>query len=141
MTEGDDRRAAEQELAAELLATGLSYGEVAEELGRTSRTIGRWMANPKFRRLVSEQRAQRLAEVTGRLAMSALEVVGQVRYEVFDGESSADRIRAAGVYMKLLMQLRRDAELEDRLREAERRLGLHDNVDTTSADDDEEEGR
>jgi transcriptional regulator with XRE-family HTH domain len=139
MSEGDDRRAVEQELAAELLASGLSYGEVAEELGRTARTIGRWMADPKFRRSVSERRTQRLAEVTGRLAMSAPDVVGQVRYEVFEAESSADRVRAAGLFMRLLMQLRRDAELEDRLGAVERRLGLLDNAETPSTDEEGEQ--
>ena len=45
---GVDRRGAEREFAIELLAGGASYGEVAEELGRTPRTITRWMSDPGF---------------------------------------------------------------------------------------------
>jgi len=130
--ESADRRARHQELAKELLAAGSSYGEVAAEVGVVKRTIGRWMTEPEFRRDVSERRAQRLAEVTGQLATSALDVVGQVRLEVFEGETSADRVRAAALYMKLLVQLRHDAELEERLREVERRVGLVDTTDNTT---------
>jgi transposase-like protein len=99
MTEAEDRRAAQQQVVVELLAQGSSYADVAQEVGITSRTIPRWMADGEFRRRVSDRRGEILGEVTGQLVASAHDVVGQLRVEVFGAERSSDRIRAAQVYM------------------------------------------
>src|SRR4051794_16926800 len=134
VSESQARRAAHHEIAKEMLAAGSSYAAVAEELHVTTRTIDRWMAVAAFRRDVSERRSRRVDEVTGLLAVSALDVVGQVRQEVFEATLSGDRIRAAGLYMKWLIELRHQEELEARLCEVERRLG----IGTTFDDDDHE---
>lgn len=123
---GADAKAA----AAAVIASGGSYREAGEVAGRSKRTIVRWSADPAFARLVADLRAERLSEVTGRLAEMAPRAV-DVLCEAMEDDKAWVRLRAAGDVLSWSMRLRRAADLETRLVEVERRQGVRptDDID------------
>lgn len=109
--------------AAAVIAAGGSYRDGGEVAGRSKRTIVRWMADPAFARMVGDLRAERLSEVTGRLAEMAPRAV-DVLCEALEDEKAWVRLRAASDVLSWSMRLRRAADLEARLVEVERRQGV-----------------
>jgi hypothetical protein len=126
LVEGDPepgRFSAAQELAIAALAAGSSHGEAAEVASVSKRTIVRWMTAPGFREEVDSQKAARVARVSGLLLDAGSEAVVVLRREL-DGERAVDRVRAASLLLSHGLRFRQHGEVEDRLREIERRLGL-----------------
>ncbi len=124
-------------IAAAVLATGGSYTEAGTASGRTKRTIVRWMADPAFARLVADLRAERVSEVTGRLAELAPRAV-QVLASSLDDEDPGVRLRAAHLALDWSVRLRRATDLDARILEVERRQGIR--VDDADASSDGMEG-
>lgn len=125
---GDDqqRRAAQDDILVEALASGLPYREAGELAGVTSRTVARRMTDPGFVRRVSERRGERVAEVTGQLVSASVDAVRVIREQCLDAERPADRLRAASLLLTLGLKFRHEHELEERLRNVEERVGLAD---------------
>jgi hypothetical protein len=124
-TELQRRRAAKKAEALILLGEGRSYSQVAESINVGVRTIARWVADDvDFRAELSDLRSARTAELAGRMVGSVLDVVEVIHDEAFGGERSADRIRAAGLYVQLTLRLRHEVDMESRVRRMEEVLGL-----------------
>jgi hypothetical protein len=120
------RRAAQQEVAVEVLGEGRSYQHAAQSAGVDRRTVTRWMADPSFARRVSERRGEWINQITGELVAAGPDAVLAIRRELVDAERPADRLRAAALLLTLAHRFREQHELSDRLRELEARLGLID---------------
>jgi len=121
-------------IAAEVIAIGGTYRNAADIVGRSKRTIVRWMADPVFARKVADLRAERLSEVTGRLAEMAPRAV-DVLSDALEDEKAWVRLRAATDVLSWSMRLRRAADLEIRMLEVERRQGIRPAADPDEGDD------
>jgi hypothetical protein len=139
-TEAERRRAAKKAQALILLGEGKHYPEVAATVGIGKRTLAKWLADDEeFRRALSELRVAKTSELTSRMVSSAAGVVDMIHREAFEGERSADRIRAGGLYVQLTIRLHHEADVEQRVRRVEERLGLvkqRGATDVAAADDD-----
>lgn len=67
VSESQARREAQDELIVAALAVGCSYSEAAEAAGVSRRTVARRMAEPAFRRLVTEAQGEHVHIVAGKL--------------------------------------------------------------------------
>lgn len=124
-TEGERRRAAKKAQALILLGEGKHYPEVAAAVGIGKRTLAKWIADDEeFRQALSELRVAKTSELTSRMVSSAGDVVDMIYREAFEGERSADRIRAGALYVQLTIRLHHDADVEQRVRRVEEQLGL-----------------
>lgn len=121
-------------VAAEVIAIGGSYRNAGDIVGRSKRTIVRWMADPVFARKVADLRAERLSEVTGRLAEMAPRAV-DVLSDALEDEKAWVRLRAATDVLSWSMRLRRAADLEIRLVEVERRQGVRPAAEVDEGDE------
>jgi hypothetical protein len=132
-----ERWSAAQQLAIAALAAGGSYGEAAGVAGVTSRTITRWMAMPEFRAEVQRQRSARVSRLSGLLLDAGDDAVGVLREEL-RADRSMDRVRAAALLLSHGLRFRQHVDLEDRLAEIERRLGI---IDDETGDESVEDER
>lgn len=121
-------------VAAEVIAIGGTYRNAGDIVGRTKRTIVRWMADPVFARKVADLRAERLSEVTGRLAELAPRAV-DVLADALEDEKAWVRLRGSTDVLSWLMRTRRASDLEIRLLEVERRQGIRPAADIDDADE------
>jgi hypothetical protein len=121
-------------IAAEVIAIGGTYRNAGDIVGRSKRTIVRWMADPVFGRKVADLRAERLSEVTGRLAELAPRAV-DVLSDALEDEKAWVRLRAATDVLSWSMRLRRAADLEIRMLEVERRQGIRPAADLDEGDE------
>ena len=119
-------------LAAAVLAAGGSYSEAGEAAARSKRTVLRWAGDPGFARLVADLRAERLSEVTGRLAELAPRAVA-VLSDALESEKASVRLRAAHLTLEWTLRLRRAADLEVRMLEVELRQGVRSPGDIAQA--------
>ena len=110
-------------VAAAVIAAGGSYTLAGDAAGKSKRTIVRWAADPAFARLVSDLRAERLSEVTGRLGETMPRALDTL-IECLDAESPFARIRAATAILEWTLRYRRASDLEARMLEVERRQGI-----------------
>ena len=110
-------------LAAAVVAAGGSYAQAGDAAGKSKRTIVRWAADPAFARLVSDLRAERLSEVTGRLGETMPRALDTL-IDCLDAESPFARIRAATAILEWTLRYRRASDLEARMLEVERRQGI-----------------
>lgn len=74
-TEQQRRRAAQDEVIVDALASGLPYAKAGELAGVTSRTVARRMQDPVFTALVSQRRAEHVSQVTGQLVAASADAV------------------------------------------------------------------
>lgn len=120
-SEGDDRRAAQDEVLVEALSTGMSYAEAGAVAEVSGRTVARRMTDPEFARRVAQQRGARVAELTGQLTAMGGEALAVIRTTMAEGTPS-EQLRAAQLALSLLVRFRKDDEVETRVAEMERRL-------------------
>jgi hypothetical protein len=138
MADGNEagrRRAAQQQVAVDVLGRGGSYGDAGEEADVDRRTIGRWMQDAAFRRRVAARRDAWVAEISGQLVAAGPDAVTVLIQESRIGERSADRVRAATALLHQAARFRRDHDLEERLRALEEKLGLSDTGPEQPAED------
>jgi hypothetical protein len=92
----------------------------------TERTVRRWAEEPDFRAELSRRNGERLAELSRRLGAVTHEAV-DVLSGVMDGSivngANIRRLAAVSV-LELSLKISERQELENRLGEVERRLGL-----------------
>jgi hypothetical protein len=120
-TEGDRRRAAQDELIIEALAAGLSYADAGASARVTARTVGRRMSEPEFAARVSQRRGERVSEITGALTTMSHDAIDVLRETMADGKPG-DQLRAAHLTLTLMSKFRSETEMEQRLASVERQL-------------------
>jgi hypothetical protein len=106
------------------LAAGATYAEAAEQANVSERTIRRRMADPDFRKRLSEARGQMLTLVVGRLTDYALDAVETLHELLVRGPDTLPSVRerAARTILDMGARLRESSELEDRIAALEARL-------------------
>lgn len=119
--EGLGAREAKDEILIESLAQGMSFPAAGRSAGYTSRTVSRRMADPGFAMRVSRRRGERVAQVTGALTSMSEDALGVLRSTMAEGTTS-EKLRAAQLTLTLMVRLRHDTEIEERLGLIEGRL-------------------
>lgn len=114
-------RDAQDEIIIASLAQGMSYPAAGAAAGCTGRTVSRRMEAPDFAARVSKRRGERVAQVTGSLTAMSDDALGVLRSVMVEG-TTPERLRAAQVTLTLMVRLRHDTEIEERLAAVERRL-------------------
>lgn len=107
------------ELAAAAIAAGKTWQEAAEAAGLSLRTITRRMADEAFRRRVAELQSAIISQATGSAAGALVDAINQLKAIAQNGEKDGDRIKASIALVDLLIRLRREGVLEERLRRLE----------------------
>jgi len=133
--ESTARRAAQQEVVVEALARGCSYSTAGCLAGVTAKTVQRWVRDPEFSHRLSEQRTRRVSEVTGLLLDATTDAVAVIRRECNEAPKPADRLRAAGLLLTLSTKLSEKLDVEARLAELERFVGMSQIADLTVEED------
>jgi hypothetical protein len=104
------------------LAAGQTARDAARSAGVGERTATRRLADPAFRRRVEALRADLVRQAAGRLVEGMTQAADTLR-SLLEARSEAVRLGAARTILELAPRLREAAELEERLRALEERLG------------------
>jgi hypothetical protein len=115
MAENGRRKGDEALLLA--LAAGRTVRDAAAAAGIGERTATRRMANPEFRRQVTELRADMVQRALGKLADAATEAVNTLR-GLLAGESESVKLGAA----RSILELKEAVELELRITALEQKM-------------------
>ena len=134
--EAADRRDAQNDIIKSALANGASYSEAGALAGVDARTVQRRMTDPSFRATVSKHRTDMVSQLTGRLVAGSGDALEVIAREMRQGQRSADRIRAASLYLTLSLRFHDQSNLEARMRKVEHQLGLSDHTDEDDRTDD-----
>ena len=116
---GSGRRNADEALAL-ALAGGQTLRAAAEAAKIAERTATRRMADPAFRRRVTELRGDMVQRSLGRMAEGMSEAADVLR-QLLAAKSESVRLGAARSLLELGVKLRESVELEERLRALEAR--------------------
>jgi hypothetical protein len=103
------------------LATGETVRDAARSAGIGERTATRRVADPDFRRRITEIRAAMIGRALGRLADGMVEAADMLR-RLLDAQSENVRLGAARTLLELGVKLRENVELEERLQALEKQL-------------------
>jgi predicted transcriptional regulator len=106
---------------AELLAVGRTQAQAAELAGVSPSTVKRWLKEPDFAALVDGIAADKVKNLSARLAGMADKAASTIDDAMDDG-SAAIRLRAATTALDKLITVKEAAEYEARLAELERKL-------------------
>lgn len=90
------------DMLVELLASGLTYEAAGTELGLSSRTVRRRMANAEFRHRVEQARGEVLQELSGLLTVGALEGATVLRELAANAKAEQVRLGAARALLEHL---------------------------------------
>jgi hypothetical protein len=104
------------------LASGLTVEAAARQANLAPRTAYRRLAQPGFRREVDALRADMAEQALGRLTEGMTAAADTLR-ALLSARSESVRLAAARSILELGPRLREAAELEQRLRDLEDRLG------------------
>jgi hypothetical protein len=102
------------------LAAGLTVEAAAHKAGISPRTAHRRLAEPDFRRRVTQARAAMVERALGKLADGAAEAVDTLRKLMHKAKAESVRLAAARAMLELGNRLREAVELEQRLAALER---------------------
>ena len=114
-----DEETTEDDILIVALATGLTYVEAGNLIGRSAKTVQRRMADPEFAKQVSQARAAKLDEIAGQLTETGVTAVSIIKEAMAEEYPMKLRLAAAGMPLRQIRELRSAAELEARLREVE----------------------
>jgi hypothetical protein len=114
-------REAQDEIIVTCLAEGMSLPATGAAAGCTSRTVSRRLEDPDFTARVSRRRGERVAQVTGTLTSMSDDALEVLRSAMAEG-TTAEKLRAAHLTLTMMIKLRHDTEIEDRLAAVEDRL-------------------
>ena len=103
------------------LAGGSQAKDAVPQAGVTDRTIRRKLADPSFRRLVTDLRDELIGRALGRLADNMTLASDEIA-ALLKAENPALRLRAARAMLTFGLRLRDSVDLTDRVREIERDL-------------------
>jgi hypothetical protein len=115
------RRNADEALAL-ALAGGQTLRAAAEAAKIAERTATRRMADPAFRRRVTELRGDMVQRSLGRMAEGMSEAADVLR-QLLAARSESVRLGAARSLLELGVRLRESVELEQRMRDLEEHMG------------------
>ena len=110
-------------LLATALASGASASAAAKQMDLSLSTVKRRMADPVFRKLVSDLRQEVLTAALGRMTDNMTRAADAVA-ALLDAEQPAIRLGAARTLVSLGLRLQDALDLTDRMRELERALAL-----------------
>lgn len=102
------------------LATGLTVEAATRKAHVSPRTVHRRLADPDFRRRVTEARADMVQRALGKLADGSTEAVETLR-QLLKAEAENVRLGAARSILELGNRLRESVDLEQRLAILEQR--------------------
>jgi hypothetical protein len=112
------------------LAGGSTIKEAAEIVGKSERTAYRWLQDPAVQRAVSRLRSDLTASALGLLCQEMRDSVRElVKLRGEDGLNI--RLQAANSILSLGLKYLNTVDLESRLAEVERRLGMGPPADPT----------
>ncbi len=114
------RRKGNARLVAEF-AAGRTLRDAARASGLSERTAGRRLADPEFRKLVSDVRSEMIQRAVGALASAAEEAIATLR-DLLSDDSSTARLGAARSVLEYGTKVRENVELEQRIVDLESRL-------------------
>lgn len=100
------------------LAAGRSITAAAEQAGVSRRTATRKVADPAFRQLVAELRADFIGQAVGRLAHNMTRAADGLA-AMLDSTDERVRLRVSRAVLTLGVKLHEEVDLELRLREVE----------------------
>jgi transposase len=103
------------------LAAGATVREAAKRAGVGERTAYRRLADPAYRRRVTEARAEMVSRALGKLADGAAEAVETLR-ALLRSDSDSARLGAARCILETGNRLRESVEMEQRLTDLEKRF-------------------
>lgn len=107
--------------AAVLAARGLSSDAIGKRIGRTGRTVRRWLEDPEFLARVGDIRRELLRETVAALETAAKAAVLTLS-RALDDDSPAIRVRAAVALLAALPRFAEHVELEERVAAIEAQL-------------------
>ena len=110
----DESAESSDKLLAVLIASGRTIAEAAELARCNPKTVSQLMADPAFRRRVSQLRGEMVATVIGRLTEASTKAVDTL-VSLLRSNRPADRRNAAVSLLETLVRLRGEMELEERL--------------------------
>jgi hypothetical protein len=103
------------------LAVGASTTAAAEQAGISRVTAWRKLADPAFRQLVANLRAELMAEAVGKLA-NTMNRAADALATTLDSADERVRLRGARAVLTLGHRLHESIDLDERIREIEERL-------------------
>ncbi len=109
------------DLLALALARGLTLAEAAAEAKVSERTAQRRLADPAFAALVIELRGRMVEGALGQLADSLAEAATTMR-ALLKGKSESVRLGAARSLFEMVLKIREQSELSDRIASLEQLL-------------------
>ena len=117
-SEADDRPTSREDMITAILvaalADGLSHGEAGRLAGVSAKYVQRRLSQPAFVRQVSRARADRVAEISGRLASMSHHAL-DVLHDLMGAEEPARvRLAAASAVLRGIREFR-PSELESRV--------------------------
>jgi hypothetical protein len=114
-------------LLATAIASGATASAAARELDLSRSAVQRRLADPDFRRLVSDLRREVVTAALGRITDN-LTRAADTMAALLDAEQPHIRLRAARVLVTLGLKLQDSVELADRVEEVERELARKQGV-------------
>ncbi len=106
-----------------ILASGVTITSAAEQTQVCRKTVQRKLADPEFRKLVSDLRRQMFTDALGRMAEHATRAADALGTLV-DGDDPALRLRAARAVLSLGLRLNDAVDVSERMDELERQFAL-----------------
>jgi hypothetical protein len=116
-----------EERALDALAQGWTHVEAGALVGRSAKWIQRKLQNEPFRHEARLRRTAQLDSVAGQLGAIGPRAVA-ILQQSLESENDNLRLRAASIALSLVTRIGRQADLETRMAELERRAA-HDSVD------------
>jgi hypothetical protein len=127
------RRKGDAALLLVALAAGETIRDAASLAGIGERTATRRIADPAFRRQITELRAEMVQRALGKLADAATDAARTLR-GLLAAESESVQLGAARSILELGNKLREVVEMEQRIEELERRM-IHETTATSEPAD------
>jgi hypothetical protein len=112
---------AKKDRAAAFLASGLTARATAAKVRVSERTISVWRDDPEFVRLIALYQTRLISRSLGKLAGAASKAVQTLSACLESGDGDGVRVRAAVAILDQLIRVREIVNIEERLRELEKR--------------------
>lgn len=115
--------------AAALIASGSTQAEAGKAIDIPLRTVSRWMAGTKFRRLVNRLRDATIQAALSRLTSLAAKAVERIGVLIDAGATDAVKLKASEAILSHMLKVRESVDFEDRILELDKRIdeALHTN--------------
>lgn len=98
-----------------MAARGATTRQIADRVGRSERTVQRWLADPEVRAEIDAARRLVVSGMLASLEQGAREAVAVLRRVLHESTNDAVRVRAAGTLLTHLASLREHVDLSERI--------------------------